>query len=267
MSNIDEVVRKIAAHQNTTSDLNTFTDTCPDNIHMMFVMTFTRCCVLNTSKSGDELIGMKETCGLCERRPEQHYNISRESDMNHVRIWLVSSAPDSATGRVWTAHTAIKSRGCQRGPLLSAFWLVDDSNAVSLRCLWTRDRTMRFRRIFQVVLLLSHPAYSVSQGYMCTHGDPLISSHGSLKTSSHLAVHIHVSPILTRLCCGRTSEVVPILPFSLSPEWPRLRYDHRQIHMHDSGISGLGQLPDVQNCHEKKGETPPKKRKHTPKKG
>ena len=41
--------------------------------------------------------------------------------------------------------------------------------------------------------------------FMCTHGHPHISSHGPLETSSHLAVHIHVSPILTRLCCGRTS--------------------------------------------------------------
>ena len=55
LSNIDEEVRKIAAHHNTASDLNTFTDTFPDNMRMKFVMTITRCCVLNTSKSGDEL--------------------------------------------------------------------------------------------------------------------------------------------------------------------------------------------------------------------
>ena len=60
-------------HQNTASDLNTFTDTFPDNMRMKFVMTLTRCCVLNTSKSGDDLISMKETCGLCEGRAEQHY--------------------------------------------------------------------------------------------------------------------------------------------------------------------------------------------------
>ena len=47
---------------------------------------------------------------------------------------------------------------------------------------------------------------------MCTHGHPHISGHGPLKTSSHFAVHIHASPIQTRLCCGRTSEVVPTLP-------------------------------------------------------
>ena len=34
---------------------------------------------------------------------------------------------------------------------------------------------------------------------MCTTGHPHISSHRPLKTSSHPAVHIHVSPILT--CC------------------------------------------------------------------
>ena len=65
-----------------------------------------------------------------------------ESDVNHVRIWLVSSAMDSVEGRVWTAHTTIKSRGCQRFALLSALWLVGDSVAVSLRCVCTRDRMM-----------------------------------------------------------------------------------------------------------------------------
>ena len=68
--------------------------------------------------------------------------------MNHVRIWLVSSALDSAEGRVWTAHTTIKSRGCQRFLLLSALGLVGDSVALSLRCVWTRDRMMSFLRNF-----------------------------------------------------------------------------------------------------------------------
>ena len=45
LSNIDEVARKIAAHQNTTSDFNTFSDTFPDNMRMKFVMTITRYCV------------------------------------------------------------------------------------------------------------------------------------------------------------------------------------------------------------------------------
>ena len=44
LSNIDEGVRKIAAHQNTASDLNTFTDTFPDNMRMKFVMTITLLC-------------------------------------------------------------------------------------------------------------------------------------------------------------------------------------------------------------------------------
>ena len=64
--------------------------------------------------------------------------------MNHVRIWLVSSALDSVKGRVWTARTSNKARGCQRFPLLSALWLVGDNIAVSLRCVWTRDRMMSF---------------------------------------------------------------------------------------------------------------------------
>ena len=81
--------------------------------------------------------------------------------MNHVRMWLVSSALDSVEGRVWTAHTAIKFRGCQRFPLHAALWLVGDSIAVSLRSVWTRDQMMSFLRMFQVVLLLSHPACPV----------------------------------------------------------------------------------------------------------
>ena len=64
--------------------------------------------------------------------------------MNHVRIWLVSSALDSVEGRVWTAQTTITSRGCQHFSLLSALWSVGDSDAVSFRCVWTRDRMMSF---------------------------------------------------------------------------------------------------------------------------
>ena len=47
------LLRKIAAHQITASDLITIT--FPDNMRMKFLMTITRCCVLNTSKSGDDL--------------------------------------------------------------------------------------------------------------------------------------------------------------------------------------------------------------------
>ena len=39
-------LRRIAAHQNTASDLNTFTDTFPNGVRMKFVVAFTRCCVL-----------------------------------------------------------------------------------------------------------------------------------------------------------------------------------------------------------------------------
>ena len=64
--------------------------------------------------------------------------------MKHVRIWLVSSALYSVEGRAWTAQATITSRGCQGFPLLSALWLVGDSDAVSLRCVWTRDLMMSF---------------------------------------------------------------------------------------------------------------------------
>ena len=67
---------------------------------------------------------------------------------------------------------------------------------------------------FQLVLLLFILLSSSSShgSYMCTRGHPHISSHGPLKTSSHFAARIHVSSILTRLCFGKPSEVVPALP-------------------------------------------------------
>ena len=66
-----EEMRKIAAHQITASDLNTFTITFPVNMRMKPLMITTRCW-FNLSKSGDELISMKKTFGLCEGRAEQH---------------------------------------------------------------------------------------------------------------------------------------------------------------------------------------------------
>ena len=57
---------------------------------------------------------------------------------------------------------------------------------------------------------------------MCTHGHPHISSHGPLKTSSHFAPHIIVSSILTSLCCGKPSEVVPSFPFLPPPLHPSI---------------------------------------------
>ena len=102
-------------------------------------------------------------------------------------------------------------------PLFSAPWLVDDSVAVSLRHVWTREWMLSFWHFVQVVLLffILMSILSSHGCYMCTTGHPHISSHGPLKTSSHFAVHIHVSPILTRLRCGKLSEAVP----SFSVEW------------------------------------------------
>ena len=134
--------------------------------------------------------------------------------MIQVRIWLVSSAlEESVEGRVWTLRIP------NIFPLLSALWLVGDSVAVSLRCVWTRDKMMSFLRICQVVLLLFIllSTQSCHGCYMCTHGHPHISSHGLLKTSWHLAAHSHVSPILTRLCCGKPSEVVPSFSVHTTP--------------------------------------------------
>ena len=114
--------------------------------------------------------------------------------------------------------SVIKFRECQHYPLLSALWLVGDSDAVSLRCVWTRDWINEFFEnlsgsssvVSSCCLLSSHVCY------MCTHGHPHISSHGLLKTSSHLAVHSHASPILTRLCFGKPSELLPSFPLNLS---------------------------------------------------
>ena len=78
LSNIDEEVRKIAAHKITASDLNTFTNTLLINMRMKFVTT-------TTSKSDDELTSLKETFGLCER---------------NVRTWLVNSALESVESRM-----------------------------------------------------------------------------------------------------------------------------------------------------------------------
>ena len=81
--------------------------------------------------------------------------------------------------------------------LLSALWLVDDSAAVSLRCVLTRNWWCS-SAVLPAVFLVTR-----------THEHPHISSHRPLKTSSHPAVHIHVSPILTCCIVENPSEVVP----------------------------------------------------------
>ena len=119
LSNIDEEVRKIAAHQITASDLNTFTITFPENMRMKSVMTTTRCW-FSTSKSGDELISMKGNFQTARRKGRTTSPHPCESDMNRVRIWLVNSALESVEGRVWAAHTTITSRGCQHSCTFSS---------------------------------------------------------------------------------------------------------------------------------------------------
>ena len=54
--------------------------------------------------------------------------------MDHVRIWLLSSALESEEGRVRTAHTTITSREWQQYYLLFSLWLV--TNKVTQ--LWLR---------------------------------------------------------------------------------------------------------------------------------
>ena len=75
------------------TDLNTFTNTFLISMRMKFVMT-------TTTKSDDELISLKETFGLCEGRAEQTFLHPRESNLIHVRTWLVNSALDSVESRM-----------------------------------------------------------------------------------------------------------------------------------------------------------------------
>ena len=105
--------------------------------------------------------------------------------------------------------------------LLSALWLVDDSAAVSLRYVLTRDRMTIFCD-FQLVLSVVLPAVFLVMSWLIhvhTHGHPHISSHRPLKTSSHPAVHIHVSPILTFCIVENPEEVVPSFPFGGGAAW------------------------------------------------
>ena len=74
---------------------------------------------------------------------------------------------------------------------------------------------------FQVVDLLLHLVCPVSS-WLHVHpwtSAHLISSHGPVKTSSHLAVHIHVSPVLTRVYCEEPREWCPLFRSSPPPRW------------------------------------------------
>ena len=53
-------MRKIAAHQNTASDYNTFPFTFPDNMRMKFDLPQQHVAKFNTLKSGDEVISLTE---------------------------------------------------------------------------------------------------------------------------------------------------------------------------------------------------------------
>ena len=50
----------------------------------------------------------------------------------HVRAWLVSSAPESVEGRVWTAQTAITCVMGRWKTLLDASWYRVDSRLVTI---------------------------------------------------------------------------------------------------------------------------------------
>ena len=68
--------------------------------------------------------------------------------------------------------------------------------------------------------------------HMCTHDHDLctVSSHGPHKSASHLQFHFHISPILTRLLCGNTSEVVPSFPVRADRSVSAVRDSHSWTH-------------------------------------
>ena len=83
-------------------------------------VTPTRCSVLITSESEDELISLREQfIGRAEQDSLQHCYIPVRTTCTTSEVWLVSSTQDSVESRVWTAHTAIPSREWQQYSLLS----------------------------------------------------------------------------------------------------------------------------------------------------
>ena len=56
----------------------------------------------------------------------------RESNLIHVRIWLVSSALESVESRVWTAQTTITCVTGRWDTLLDASWYRVDSRLVTI---------------------------------------------------------------------------------------------------------------------------------------
>ena len=105
-------------------------------------MTTTRCW-FNTSKSGDELISMKETFGLCEGRAEEHYYILvRATCTTCVFGWQAV---------LWNVWKVVYGQRMQQSRLVDANifpclqlsgWLVTAS--LSVFVWWTRDRMMSF---------------------------------------------------------------------------------------------------------------------------
>ena len=92
------------------------------------------------------------------------------------------------------------------------------SGCGGLRYVLTRDGITIFC-VFQFVPCVVLPAvFLVITCALMWLTHPHISSHGPLKTSSHPAVHVHVSPILT-CCIENPSEVVPSFPLFSGAAW------------------------------------------------
>ena len=93
--------------------------------------------------------------------------------------------------------------------LLSALWLVDDSTAVVLRYVLTRDKMMSFLNS-QLVRLLMVDTCALMD---IRTSQVMIRS----RTSSHFAVHIHVSPIPTQSIVENPRKWCPVFRLVAEP--------------------------------------------------
>ena len=98
--------------------------------------------------------------------------------------------------------------------LLSALWLVDDSAAVSLRYVWTRDWMTTFLS-FQLVPSVVLPAVFLVISWL-VHVHSWTSAHLKPWTAQDVTTPCSSHSCLTDpdlLYCGKPSEVVPSFPF------------------------------------------------------
>ena len=115
--------------------------------------------------------------------------------------------------------SVIKSRECQHFPLLSALWLVDDSAAVVLRYVLTRDRMMSFLN-FSVSSSVVHPAVFLVFSWLI-HVHSWTSAHLKPWTAQDVITPCSSDSCLTdpnSLYCGNPRKWCPV--FRLVAELP-----------------------------------------------